>query len=46
MSDCRYNFNLLQKHPWKDMWTKWFWRMWGIKLTLKYMVLDTLRGTK
>lgn len=46
MSSCRYNFSLLKDYVWKDMWTKRFWKMWGIKLTLKYMVLDTFRRAK
>ena len=46
MSGCRYNFNLLKKHTWKDMGSKWFWKMWGVKTTLKYMILDTFRRLK
>jgi len=38
----RYDFDLTRKHVWKDMFTwKPFWRMWGIRKTLKYMFGDT-----
>jgi hypothetical protein len=39
----RYNFNLLVKRTWKDMIFKprYFWGMWGVKQTLKYIWHDT-----
>lgn len=42
---CRYSFNLRRENVLKDMFTKkWFWNMWGIKQTLKYIIKDTFRN--
>ena len=46
MSGCRYNFSLFKAYVWKDIWTKRFWKMWGIRSTLKYMVSDTINQIK
>ena len=40
----RYCFNLKKSYFWKDIWHKWFWRMWGIKRTFKYILKDTIGG--
>lgn len=39
----RYNFDLKRLKVLKDMFT-WepFWRMWGVRNTLKYIVIDTM----
>jgi hypothetical protein len=37
----RYSFDLSKRRVWRDMFKPWFWRMWGIPKTLKYMIQDT-----
>ena len=40
----RYKFDLKNKYVRKNIFKPWFWKMWGIKQTLKFIVLDTLTG--
>ena len=40
----RYCFDLKWLSTWKDMKYKWFWNMWGVKDTLRFMIKDTLRN--
>lgn len=39
----RYCFDLGCAHVWRDLWHPWFWRMWGIRRTLRYLFEDTIR---
>ncbi len=43
MSANRYNFNLRYRYVWHGMFTNkyYFWRMWGIKETLWFLIHDT-----
>ena len=38
----RWGFDMRKGYNWKEIWTRKFWRMWGVKRTLLYMVRDTL----
>jgi len=41
----RYNFSLLKRHTWKDLFTnpRYLFGMWGLRLTLTYVLLDTFQ---
>ena len=42
----RYCYSLLRGYVRRDMWKLagpvWFWRMWGVRKTLRFIVSDTL----
>lgn len=39
----RYGFNLFKGYVWRDMLTngRYFWGMWGVTQTLKFLWSDT-----
>lgn len=41
----RYNFSLFRKYVWIDMFRnpKYLFGMFGLRQTIKYMILDTLK---
>ena len=41
----RYKFSIFEGYVWHDMFfhPRYFWGMWGVRVTLRYIVIDTLR---